>query len=261
MNSKKVLGGGILLLAGLVFSAGVLMPSGIFAEEMIASSKDNKEDPHARFRDGSMGGMSGMSGMSGMMNPHASGSKKGGHHSKKGVHSPFSVMGLKERLGLDESQTKKIKAVISDYRKGSITKKAELKIAQLEFDEAVSEKGFSVSDVEKKAMKRESAATALTMVRVKALAGAREVLSDEQYSKFMGMMAHRMSRHGGKGKHGGHGFGMHGKKSGHGGSLHGAMKGHGSFGGHGKGSMMDRHHGGGSPHGKMGKSGSEDYDE
>ena len=113
-----------------------------------------KEDPHARFRDGSMGGMMGEM-MGGMMSPHAS-SPKNPHGSKKGGHSLFSAKGLKEQLDLDEEQTKKMRAVISEYRKESILKNADLEGAQLEFDEAVAEKGFNLSTVEKKTMKRES---------------------------------------------------------------------------------------------------------
>ncbi len=246
MSLKNVLIGGMLSLAvASLLVSGYGFTSSVMAEEGSASSDEHgKKDPHARFREGSM--MGGMMGE--MKSPHSGMSKKGPHGSKKGMHSPFSVQGLKEKLELDEAQTKKIREVISNYRKGSISKSAELKIAQIEFDEAVSEKGFSLSDAEKKAKKRESVATELTMVRVKALAGAREILSDAQYEKFMGMMAHRMSRSGRKGKHGGHGFKSHGGGSG----MHGGMMGQSSFGGHGKTEFAGRHHGGSSPHGSTG---------
>lgn len=213
----------IFFVSLLVFAA-LLFPlkSGASAAEerrgatdkttQMAEDASGKEDPHARFRDGSMGGM-----MGGMMSPH--GAKKGGH-------SLFSTKGLKEQLGLDENQIKKMRAVISEYRKESILKNADLEVAQLEFDEAVAEKGFNPSDVEKKAMKRESLATALTMVRVKALSKTGEILTEGQFEKFMGMLAHRMSRPGGKSMHGsfGHGGkGMHGGKSPHG--MMGMMEG------------------------------------
>ncbi len=203
----------------------------------ISEDPSEKKDPHARFRDGSMGGM-----MGSMMSPDDS-SPKNPHGSKKGGHSLFSAKGLKEQLGLDETQTKKMRAVISEYRKESILKNADLEVAQLEFDEAVAEKGFNPSDVEKKAMKRESLATALTMVQVKALSKTGEILTEGQFEKFMGMLAHRMSRPGGKSMHGSFG---HGRKGGDGyASPHG-----------GKGM-----HGGKSPHGMMGMMKGGDYDE
>lgn len=244
-------GMGILSLITLLLSGGVLHPSEAKAltadtrqnktenweAKRVSESHSEKEDPHAKFRDGSMGSM--MGGMMGGMSPHGS-SKGKSPHGGKGMHSPFSAQGMKEKLGLDDGQTKKMKTVISSYRKASIRANAELKIAQIEFDEAVADKGFNFSDVESKAKSREALATALTMVRVKALADARDVLSEEQFGKFMTMITHRMSRHRGKGKHGMSGRG-HGMKSGHGGeSSHGSFKHGSSF----------SHHGGGSPLGK-----------
>lgn len=267
MNLKRIFFGGMysLSLMALLFSNGILHPSeakALTASELpnkieqgsaiqVSEPHAGKKDPHAKFRDGSMGSM-----MDAMMgdNPHAS-SKKKSPHSKKGMHSPFSAQGMKESLGLDDAQAKKIKHVISSYRKESIRKNADLKIAQIEFDESVADKGFNVSDVEMKAKNREAVATALTMVRVKAMADARDILSAEQFDKFMTMITHRMSRHKGKGKHGMSGGG-HGMKSGHGGkSSHGSsFSPHGSKSAHGKSSSAKNHHGGGTPHGKSGGS-------
>lgn len=274
MTFKKMLKGGVLIFGsvGLLVSAIALVPSRSLAVEAVTVSNgqqdkaEGKKDPHARFRDGSM------MEMMGMMSPHGKKSKSP-HGKKKGKHAPFSAQGLKEKLGLDDVQTKKMRQLISTYRKESIRKKAALKIAQIEFDEAVAEKGFSLSDVEKKVRERESMASALTMVRVKALAGASEVLSASQFEKFKGLMAHRMSRHKKGKKHGGHGFGVHGRRGKHGFSgghgfsphgsagAHGGMMGHGGFGAHGKSGSFDGAHGGASPHGKMRRSGSDGYDD
>jgi len=88
------------------------------------------------------------------------------------------------------------------------------------------------------------------------MADARDILSAEQFDKFMTMITHRMSRH--KGKHGMSGGG-HGMKSGHGGKgSHGSSKHsssfspHGSRSAHGKSSSVKNHHGGGTPHGNRG---------
>lgn len=255
MNVKKIFLGGIYALSftALLLSGGILRPSeakALTADELhdmtenwearpISEPKSGKEDPHAKFRDGSMGDM--MHGMTGGMSPHGA-SKKKSPHSGKGMHSPFSAQGMKEKLGLDDGQTKKMKTVISTYRKASIRANAELKIAQIEFDESVADKGFNLRDVESKAKNREAFATTLTMVRVKALADARDVLSEEQFGKFMTMITHRMSRHKGKGKHSMM-KGRHGSKSAHGGSMP-----------HGKSKSAKGHHGSGTPHGMMGES-------
>ncbi len=248
MTVKKIFLGGVcaLFLMASLFANGILHPSeaeALTESELqdktehweatrVSEPHGGKKDPHTKFRDGSMGSM-----MDAMMadNPHAS-SKKKSPHSKKGMHSPFSAQGLKEGLGLDDAQAKKIKGVISAYRKESIRKNADLKIAQIEFDESVADKGFNLSDVEMKAKNREAVATALTMVRVKAMADARDILSGEQFDKFMTMITHRMSRHKGRGKHGMSGGG------------------HRMKGGHGKSSSAKNHHGGGMPPGKSGGS-------
>ncbi len=229
----------------------------IQVSESHSDKSGEKENPHARFRDGSMGGM--MESFMGSKgeSPHGRVSKKASPHSKGGGHSLFSADGLKKLLELNEAQTQKIKKVFSNYRKDSIMKNASLRVAQIEFDESVSSVDFKVSDVEMKAKARESAATALTMVRVNALVETRGILSKEQFEKFMAMVKRRMGSqgkhgksgmHGKKGRsHGGDGFGGHGSNRGHSGGMTG---GHGGFGsvhgssGHPFGSkspMMDGH--------------------
>ncbi|MFQ5598594.1 MAG: hypothetical protein ACE5GK_11145 [Nitrospiria bacterium] len=187
--------------------------------------KTEEDDPHRRFREGSreemmremMGGM--------MKNPHSK-------SSPKNVHPPFSAQGLKVTLELDDGQSKKMRELLSEYRKGIILKKAQLRVAQIELDEMVADQAFVLDEVKKKARKRESAATALTMLRVKALAGARDFLSKAQFEKFMGMLTHQMSSHGKKGMHGMRGRhpgskGPHGRSS----SRHRFFSGHGKSGG------------------------------
>jgi len=184
--------------------------SGDKQEMMKEMMKD--EDPHRRFREGTM--------------------DRHGKSSGKSGHSSFSAKGLTESLKLDEAQSEKMRQLFRDYRKGTILKSAELKIAQIELEESVADENFNLSAIEKKSQIKEKAATALVMVRVNALAKAKDFLSKEQFQKFMGKVAHKM----GKSSH--HG-GMGGRSSG----QHGKM-----------GGMMD-----GGPHGKSG--GSDGYDD
>lgn len=183
--------------------------------------KAEEEDPHRRFRKGSREDM-----MSEMMrgmrrSPHPESSKKRGH-------SPLSVQGLQDSLKLDDAQAKKMRSILSEYRKGVIMKTAKLRVSQIELDEMVADRDFVLDDVKKKAKKRESAATALTMARVEALAGARDVLSKEQFGKFMKMLTHQMMARSKKGMHG-----MRGRR--HGRGPHGRASKHGRFSEHGGG--------------------------
>ncbi len=202
---------GISAIAIIAFASSSLFAQGMFShpskEEGEKHGSMKSEDPHRRFREGSMPTHEKSSGMSG--------------------HSSFSAKGLKEALQLNDGQSEKMRQLFRDYRKGTILKNAELRVAQIELEEAVADENFNVNEIEKKAQIKEKAATALVMVRVNALAKAKDFLSKDQFQQFIGKVAHQM----GKRNH------------------HGSMKGkssrsHGSMGG-----MM-----GGSPHGKSGNS-------
>ncbi|MFQ5781304.1 MAG: hypothetical protein ACE5HN_11045, partial [Nitrospiria bacterium] len=140
--------------------------------------KVEREDPHRRFREGTP--------------------------DRKRRHSPFSERGMKEALHLDDGQAKKMRNLIREYRKGVILKKANLRIAMIELEEAVSDRRLVIAEIEKKAKEKAAAATALVMVRVRALSKAKGFLSEEQFNKFMDLIAHRMrGRHRGmSGRHG-----------------------------------------------------------
>ncbi|MFQ5544127.1 MAG: hypothetical protein ACE5FY_07225 [Nitrospiria bacterium] len=195
----------VLSLSIIVLGASMVSAEGFFNHPTIGDNphdrKIERENTHHRFQ----------------------GKGEGSHRSfSRGHHSPFSAEGLKETLELSDDQDKKMRVLLRNYRKGVILEKANVRVAQIELDASVADGNFEIADIEKKAKEREAAATALTMVRVHALADAKSFLSKDQFRQFMANVAHTMSR-GGHGKK--HTKGRHGR-SGHGGKSRG---GHGDY--------------------------------
>lgn len=170
-----------------------------------------------------------------------------GHPPSSGMRggSFFSPEGLKEGLNLTDDQVKKLHDLFIDYRKGSIQKRANLQVAEIELEELIADPKLDLSKIEKKAKEKEGLETDMLMFRVRSMAKAKEFLSDVQYDKFRSMIERRMSMSG---------SGMH--------SMMGGM----SPGKMGKGMGMGSPHGSmgggkGSPHGSMGMMDSYDDEE
>lgn len=177
----------VLFLIAFVFSTSATVRSqGLSPHPLGESSEKKAEDPHRRFREG---------------------------RTERGKrHSPFSIQGMKEALHLDDAQTKEMHKLFRDYRKDVILKNAHLKIARIELEEAISDDKFVLSAIEKKVKEKEAVSTALVMVRIRALAKAKEFLSKDQFNKFMEQVAHQMKgrRDGMSGRHGRSGIEPHG---------------------------------------------------
>jgi len=196
MHCKKIYGRMLLSLVLLVFlpSFGLASEGESFSHPRIGENPHEsleQGEGHRRFRKEHP-------------DPHSDSFGKEGHHG-------FSAEGLNKSLHLDEEQTGKMREVIRNYRKGVILKQADLRVAQLELDASVADGNFVMADIEKLVAARESAASALTLVRIHALAEAKSFLSIEQFRQFMGRVTHRMrkgrshGRRGGKRHHGGEG--------------------------------------------------------
>lgn len=183
-------------------------------------------------------------------NPHRGG--EGGRMERPQGHPPtgmqggnfFSADALKEGLNLNDDQTKKLHDLFIDYRKGSIQKRANLQVAEIELEEMIADPKLDLSKIEKKAREKEALETDMLMFRVRSMAKAKEFLSDVQYDKFRSMIERRMSMSGG-GMHSMMGGMSHGKMGKERGREMGSP--HGSMGG-----------GKGSPHGFMGMTDSYD---
>ncbi len=235
MKTRNILCKALTTVAIFAIAVAPVMAEGTFSHPTIDGDSHGKttgDNPHHPSKKGMMGGhgssskhgKSSAQGFSG----HGRSSGQGSSYGHGGASS-FSEKGLKKKLHLDDEQSMKMHRLFMDYRKGTILKTAQLRVAQLELDEAVGGGDFDMSAIEKKAQLKAAADTALVMVRVQALAKAKTFLSDKQFKQFVGIVAHRMGRGGHYGKSGGHS--KHGSK-------HRSGKKH-----HGSGGMMGGHHG------------------
>ena len=140
------------------------------------------------------------------------------HPGSRGGASLFSAEGLSEALNLNPEQTKKMQDLLMEYRKGMIQRQAALEVAMIDLEEAVARPKLDMAAVEKEAKKKEAAATDLTLFRVRAMAKAKDFLSDQQFDQFRSLIEQRMtagayrgsmgSPHGGMGMGKRHGMGM-----------------------------------------------------
>lgn len=165
-------------------------------------------------------------------NPHGGSGSEGGRMERPPAGHPpvlggmrggnfFSLEGLKEVLGLNDDQAKKLHDLFTDYRKGTIQRQAALQVAGIELEETIAEPKLDLSKIEKKAKEKEALETDLTMFRVRSMARAKEFLSDAQFDRFRKMIEMRMTMGGGGHRMGG----SHGGMSPHGKSGMGMQKG------------------------------------
>ncbi|MBI3803162.1 MAG: periplasmic heavy metal sensor [Nitrospirae bacterium] len=192
-------------------------------------------------------------------NPHQGGERGRmerppmGHPSPGGMQGAnfFSLQGLKETLGLNDDQAKKLHDLFVDYKKGTIQRQAALQISQIELEEMIAEPKLDLAKIEKKAKDKEAQETDLMMFRIRSMAKAKDFLSDAQFDRFRQMIEMRMM----SGMRGG----MHGGMSGMMGGSHGSM----GMSPHGKGGMgMEKGMmGSGSPHSSGGSSYGDESDD
>lgn len=121
-----------------------------------------------------------------------------------------SPLDMKEDLKLTPDQTAKLKPIHAEYRKATIRKSAEIKVANLELEELLDAKKIDFAKVEKQAKAVEALKTDLLLYRIKTLQKIQGVLTAEQFEKYRAK-ARRHMPHGmgpGMGMMGGMGPGM-----------------------------------------------------
>lgn len=104
----------------------------------------------------------------------------GGMHMHEGC---ISYMALMDDLDLSENQADKIKEIKNSYKKEKIRLKADMKIAHIEYGEALSQDTVNLKEVEKIVNKIAALKAKLLMNSAEASAKARSVLTREQRAK------------------------------------------------------------------------------
>ncbi len=133
-----------------------------------------------------------------------------GKEHKKMRHHPFSFsrLELKETLKLNEEQEGAVRGIMTDYRKFTIKKGADIRIAEVELGELLEQKEPNREGLKKKVEELGGHRTELMMYRIDSLLKLREVLTKEQHEKFKAILKERMGFLGGRGRMHGMGGGM-----------------------------------------------------
>lgn len=165
----------------------------------------------------------GKSGYSGMMREgHMS-----GHHEMM-EHHAMSPAALKEKLGLNDDQTKALEPLELDYRKTSIKNHADLRVAMIDLASLLDQKTPDKQAISQKIDEIAALQKHMMSYRVDALLKLKGILTPAQYEKFRDLLKEHMEHmeHMMKGMHGMGGMMEHGSMGAHG-YGHGMMEGHG----------------------------------
>ena len=124
-----------------------------------------------------------------------------GYEHMKGHHESVSPIAMKEELGLNDDQIKKLEPLESDYRKMSIKNRADLKITMIDLSalldqnnpdkNAISKKVDEIADIQKSMMR----------YRVDTMFKLKGILTSPQYEKYRGELKEHMEHRMGQGKH------------------------------------------------------------
>lgn len=113
------------------------------------------------------------------------------HHSGHGGHSskcPFShLLRFKDKLGLTEIQISEIKRLRFEYKKNSVSNKAEHKIAHMEFDKLVHSAKVDAQAIRSAAEKIAASKAKMIMATAEAKIALLNLLTDEQRKKTQDM--------------------------------------------------------------------------
>jgi len=171
-----------LILAGLTAMILTLTPLG-WAQ---ADEETDDECPGAHCDDAGGGPMGHMGHMEGMSSMHGEGGGYGG------MSARMSAENLKQRLGLTDDQTAKLKELRRNYLKETTMQSARVRVAELELADLLDEKKLDASKIEKKVKEIESLKSELMMGRLRSLIKSADFLTPEQFTQFRAMTMQRM---------------------------------------------------------------------
>ncbi len=91
-----------------------------------------------------------------------------------------NLINHKDELGLTDKQTAALKSLKSSLEKESIMKQAELRVAEIDLDDLLSQDKVNMSSVESKLKQIQALQTEIELSQIKAQLKARGLLSSEQ---------------------------------------------------------------------------------
>lgn len=110
------------------------------------------------------------------------------------AHCRMSISPLerREELKLSPEQMEALKPIELDYRKATIKKQAEIRLAEVELSSLLDRKKPDVDALKKKAKEISDLQADLMVYRTEALLKLRDILSEEQHEKFKSLLRQGM---------------------------------------------------------------------
>lgn len=106
---------------------------------------------------------------------------------------------IKEELKLTKEQIEALKPIEIEYRKVTIKKTADIRVAEIELAALLDQKKPDQAGLKKKVSEMGALQTELMMYRIEALLKLREVLNEEQHERFKALLRQRMEHFGERG--------------------------------------------------------------
>jgi Spy/CpxP family protein refolding chaperone len=173
--------GRAVMTAGLTAAMLTLAPLGW--AQMDEDMGDDYSEMHGMgtMSPGQMGRMGQMEGMESM--------ERGG---RGGSMARMSAEDLKQRLGLSDEQTAKLKDIRRNYLKDTTMQGAKIRVAELELSDLLDDKKLDASKIEKKVKEIEALKSDLMMGRIRSLLKTADFLTPEQFDQLRAMTMRRM---------------------------------------------------------------------
>ena len=139
---------------------------------------------------------------------------------------PLISIALKNReeLGLSHEQVRKLRSLRSQFQKGEILRRADLRVQEIELDELLATEPLDISAVEARVKRIEAVRSDGRLSRIRTLMEGRALLTPEQREKLV-VLRTRRAKEGLERHRGPHSGGMEGMMGGRRGGMHGMMRG------------------------------------
>ena len=134
--------------------------------------------------------------IAGLVVASASAQMGGGKGKGMGMWDGAHTMHVISALGLDDNQSKEVKAVLLKLKKEMIQKKADIQIAKIELREILDKETVDIKVAETKVKQIASLKTEAVMMHIQGIEDVKAKLTPEQKKKLSEMMQKRRMRHG-----------------------------------------------------------------
>ena len=139
--------------------------------------------------------------ISGLIVASANAQMYGGNGKDMGMWGGTHVMHIINKLGLDDNQTKEVKAVVFKLQKEMIQKRAAIQVARIELREILGKDVVDIKAAETKVKQIASLRAEAAMMHIQGMEDVKAKLTPDQRKKLSEMMQMRGMKHAKGGRH------------------------------------------------------------